>query len=105
MTGKVNATINLKDEGKKYIVELYDVDVISDDLLKSAEIDKSGLIEFIFGLGETGEFNPELQLRIFTENRKEIFRTAIDNSLSSLNVDENTGRVEKTTIDFGVITM
>jgi hypothetical protein len=105
MNAKVNATINLKVEGKKYIVELYDVDVISDDLLKTLTIDKSGPIEFIFSLSETGEFNPELQLRIFTENRKEIFRTAIDNSLSSLNVDKNTDRVEKTTIDFGVITL
>ena len=102
MTGKVNATIQFQGT-KMFIVELWDVDVLVDDKLQSIEISKTGPIEFIFNTSETGEFNPELQLRIFSEDQTEIYRSAIDKSISDLNIDKATGYNETTTIDFGII--
>jgi hypothetical protein len=44
-----------------------------------------------------------LQLRVVDAEGNEVFKSEINNSLSSLAIDENTGRIENTTIDFGVI--
>ena len=51
------------------------------------------------------KFNPELQLRIFDSLFNEVFRSRIDDSISSNNVNKNTGFIEVTTIDFGLITI
>jgi hypothetical protein len=105
MTAKVNATIEFKNTVSKYLVKLFDIDVIKDDEIASLEINKSEEIEFLFSLDETGEFNPELQLRIFDSNNKEVYRSEINNSISSTNIDKITGFMEVTTIDFGLITI
>jgi hypothetical protein len=102
MTAKVNVTIQFKNSAK-YIVELWDVDVLVDDKIDAKSISKPGPIEFIFSTSRTGEFNPELQLRIFSEEGNELFRSPIDKSISDLNINENTGFVEVTTVDFGII--
>ena len=103
MTAKVNATIQLNKTDTKYVVKLFDIDVIKDDVIGSLEINQSNEIEFIFSLGETGEFNPELQLRIYDSNNNEIHRSDINNSISSTNINKITGFLEVTTIDFGLI--
>ena len=105
MTAKVNATIEIKNTDSKYLVKLFDVDVIKDDEIASLEINTSEDIEFLFSLDDTGEFNPELQLRIFDSLFNEVFRSRIDDSISSNNVNKNTGFIEVTTIDFGLITI
>lgn len=105
MTAKVNATIELLNSNVNYIVKLFDVDVIKDDEIATLEINKSKEIEFLFALDETGEFNPELQLRVFDSNNNEVHRSEINNSISSTNIDKITGFIEVTTIDFGLITI
>ena len=105
MTAKVNATIEIKNTDSKYLVKLFDVDVIKDDEIASLEINKSEDIEFLFSLDDTGEFNPELQLRVFDTNHNEVYRSEINNSISSTNIDKITDFIEVTTIDFGLITI
>jgi hypothetical protein len=105
MIAKANATIELKNAESKYLVKLFDVDVIKDDEIASIEINTSKEIEFIFSLDETGEFNPELQLRVYDAQNNEVFRSEINNSISSTNINKVTGFIEVTTIDFGLITI
>jgi hypothetical protein len=54
-------------------------------------------------MGDTGEFRPELQIRIFNASDLEIYRSEINKELNSMTIDNNTGRIEKTTIDFNSI--
>lgn len=105
MTAKVNANIELLNSNEYYIVKLFDVDIIKDDEIASIEINQNKEIEFIFSLDETGEFNPELQIRVFDSNNNEVYRSEINNSISSTNIDKITGFIEVTTIDFGLITI
>jgi hypothetical protein len=102
MIAKVNAHIQMKTS-QILKVELWDEDVLSDDKIQLLTILKSGPVEFLFDLADTGEFNPELHLRIFDEAGNLLLKTAIDDSLNSLKVDKTTGFREKTTIDFGLI--
>ncbi len=105
MTAKVNATIELLNSNVNYVVKLFDVDVMKDDEIASIDINNSKEVEFLFSLDETGEFNPELQLRVFDSNNNEVYRSKINNSISSTNIDKITGFIEVTTIDFGLITI
>ena len=102
MTGKVNITVEMLQE-QDLKIELWDVDLIVDDKIQTKQVNRSGLVEFIFSLSETGEFNPELQIRIFNNQNEEIYRSPIDRSLNSLQIDKVTGFMEKTTLDFGTI--
>ena len=102
MTGKVNITVEMLQE-QDLKIELWDVDLIVDDKIQTKQVNHSGLVEFIFSLSETGEFNPELQIRIFNNQNEEIYRSPIDRSLNSLQIDKVTGFMEKTTVDFGTI--
>ena len=102
MTGKVNITVEMLQE-QDLKIELWDVDLIVDDKIQTKQVNRSGLVEFIFSLSETGEFNPELQIRIFNNQNEEIYRSPIDRSLNSLQIDKITGFMEKTTVDFGTI--
>jgi hypothetical protein len=102
MIAKVNAKIEMT-RSMICNVELWDVDVIVDDRIQSKEISVSSSVEFIFSLSETGESNPELQLRIFSADGKELFRTNADSTLNSFSIDKTTGFQEVTTIDFGII--
>jgi hypothetical protein len=104
MNAKVNVNIQLSDAAKVF-VELWDVDVLKDDLIDRKEIIKSGHVEFLFNVFDSGEFTPELQIRIALPSGKELYRTAINNQLSVMNVDKATGFREVTTIDFGTITV
>ncbi len=105
MTAKVNATIELLNSNENHTVKLFDVDIIKDDEISSIEINQSKDVEFIFSLDEAGEFNPELQLRVFDSKNNEVYRSEINNSISSTNIDKITGFIEVTTIDFGLITI
>lgn len=103
MTAKVNVQIELLDSINGFTLELWDIDIIKDDLLASQPILKAGHFEFLFEINRSGEFRPELQLRVVNAEGNEVFKSEINNSLSSLAIDKNTGRIEITTIDFGVI--
>ncbi|MCX6293772.1 MAG: hypothetical protein NT127_05705 [Sphingobacteriales bacterium] len=103
MLAKVNFKINLINSAKFY-VELYDVDVIKDDLLQSKTIEKSQAIEFIFESLDSGEMRPELEIRIFDMERKEIYRSKINDTLDGDPINDATG-LYKTTIDFGEVTI
>jgi len=105
MNAKANAKIIFNENSHIYSVELYDVDLLIDDLLISKTVNETCNIELFFNLNDSGEFRAELQLRIFDEDRNEVYRSPINNSLSSLAYDKNTGRIENTTIDFGVINL
>jgi hypothetical protein len=102
MTGKVNAVVKMNRPGKLK-VELWDVDVLVDDKIETKSITESGAIGFLFSTTDTGEFNPELQLRIFDEDGKELYRSTINNSISSVEINNVTGFRENTTVDFGLI--
>ena len=103
MIAKVNFSIKLKAEKNIYKIKLFDVDLFKDDLLKEISITNSGSYEFLFAMGDTGEFRPELQIRIFNASDLEIYRSEINKELNSMTIDNNTGRNEKTTIDFNAI--
>ena len=103
MIAKVNFSIKLKIEKDIYKIKLFDIDILKDDLLKEISITNSGTYEFIFAMGDTGEFRPELQIRVFNVSDLEIYRSEINKELNSLNVDKNTGRIEKTTVNFNSI--
>ena len=105
MNAKANVKIIINGDSRVYSVELYDVDLLIDDLLVSKTVKETCNLELFFNLNDSGEFRAELQLRIFDENRNELYRSPINNSLSSLAYDKNTGRIENTTIDFGVINL
>lgn len=102
MTGKVNVTLEMLQE-QKLTIELWDLDLFFDDKIQSKEVYRSGPVEFIFSFSETGEFNPELHIRVINDQNEEIYRSPIDRSLNSLQIDEITGFMEKTTVDFGTI--
>jgi|694.fasta_scaffold112304_3 hypothetical protein len=102
MTAKVNTRIEMTNPIFCRI-ELWDVDLFVDDRIQYKEITESGEVEFIFSLSETGEFKPELQIRIFTTDGIELFRSNVDSTLNSLSIDKITGFQEVTTIDFGTI--
>jgi hypothetical protein len=102
MIAKVNVNIVLKTIDKA-VVQLWDVDALVDDLLESKDVSASGHVEFIFSTSQSGEANPELQLRILSLERIELFRTTTNNMLSDLKIHEVTGFAEVTTIDFGTI--
>ena len=87
----------------KLKVELWDVDVLVDDKIETKSITESGAIEFLFSTTDTGEFNPELQLRIFDEDGKELYRSPINSSINSVEINNVTGFRENTTVDFGLI--
>ncbi len=103
MIAKVNFSIKLKIEKVIYKIKLFDIDLLKDDLLKEISITNSGSYEFIFAMGDTGEFRPELQIRVFNASDLELYRSEINKELSSLNIDKNTGRIEKTTVNFNSI--
>ena len=94
---------NLINSAKLY-VELYDVDMIKDDLLQSKTIEKSEVIEFIFESLDSGEMRPELEIRIFDIDRKEIYRSKINDTLDGDPIDDATG-LYNTTIDFGEVSI
>jgi hypothetical protein len=102
MTGKVNAVVKMNRPGKLK-VELWDVDVLADDRIETKNITESEAIEFLFNTTDTGEFNPELQLRIFDEDGKELYRSPINSSINSVEINNVTGFRENTTVDFGLI--
>ena len=102
MNAKVNLNIVLKLK-EKVEVKLWDVDVLKDDLIDSKVVSNSGHLEFIFNTSETGEFKPELQIRIYDLNGHELHRTSINDSISDLNINKVTGFIEVSTIDFGTI--
>jgi hypothetical protein len=102
MTGKVNATIKML-KPLKVRVELWDVDVLVDDKIQTKEISDSGPVEFIFSTSDTGEFNPELQLRVSDIGGNELHRTPVNKTINAIETNKVTGFKETTTIDFGII--
>ena len=102
MIAKVNLNVVLKTR-ENVVVQVWDVDIIKDDLIESQEVSKSGPIEFIFSTTLSGENNPELQLRVFSSNGEELHRTEANKDIAELNIDEVTGFQEVSTIDFGTI--
>ena len=102
MIAKVNLNVVLKTR-ENVVVQLWDVDIIKDDLIESQGVSKSGQIEFIFSTTLSGENNPELQLRLFSMNDEELHRTEAIKDIAELNIDKVTGFQEVSTIDFGTI--
>ena len=102
MIAKVNLNVVLKTR-ENVVVQLWDVDIIKDDLIESQEVSMSGPIEFIFSTTLSGENNPELQLRLFSTNGEELHRTESIKYIAELNIDKVTGFQEVSTIDFGTI--
>jgi len=99
MIAKVNVEIELATL-KKVFVELWDRDLIQDDLIESQLIENSGLVEFIFSTQKSGELNPELEIRVKDESGFEVYMSKVDNSLEAFKVNSTTGFVEKTTVTF-----
>ena len=104
MIAKVNVEIELV-QLKKVSVELWDQDLIKDDLIERKLIENSGLIEFIFSTQASGELNPELEIRVKDEVGNEIYKSRTNNSLEAFKIDGVTGFIEKTTITFEKITL
>jgi len=102
MIGKVNAFIKMR-QPRKLRVELWDVDLLKDDKLETKNLTETGQIEFLFTTSETGEFNPELQLRIFEEDGKELYKSIVNNEINSIEINNVTGFRENTTVDLGII--
>jgi hypothetical protein len=102
MIAKVNVNLVLKTN-MSVVVQLWDVDVLIDDLIESQEVSKSGYVEFIFSTNRSGESNPELQIRIQSLDGYELYRTDVNNSIADLSIDEVTGFQEVSAIDFGLI--
>jgi hypothetical protein len=103
MTVKINLFIEFNESAKNLLIQVWDVDVLVDDKIESKSVNSPGPVEFLINSFDTGELNPEFQIRIFDENGDEIFRTEIDKTLTANKRDLNTGFVEQTTIDFGKI--
>lgn len=99
MIAKVNVEIELVTLGKVF-VELWDRDLIQDDLIGSQLIENSGLVEFIFSTQKSGELNPELEIRVKDESGFEVYKSKIDKSLEASKVNSITGFVENTTVTF-----
>lgn len=102
MIAKVNVNLVLTTQ-ERVIAQLWDVDLIKDDLIESKDVSKSGAVEFIFSTTISGESNPELQLRILSMSEDELFRSKISSDIADLNIDKVTGFQEVSTIDFGTI--
>jgi len=99
MIAKVNVEIELATL-RKVFVELWDRDVLQDDLIESQLIENSGLVEFIFSTQKSGELNPELEIRVKDESGFEVYKSKVDNSLEAFKVNSITGFVENTTMTF-----
>jgi len=102
MIAKLNVKIELSVP-RKCKLELWDLDVLVDDLIQAKEILDSCEVELIFSLDETGESKPELQLRIYSDDGSELYRSKVVSTLDTTNVDPVTGFREVSTIDFGTI--
>jgi hypothetical protein len=99
---KVNVRIvNLNNQELKVV--LFDIDPIKNDIIGEKKINKSSDLEFVFALSETGEFNPELQIKVFDNKDQVIYKSEINNEISGWSRDKVTGMFEKTTIDFNSI--
>ena len=77
MNAKVNVFIELSDLTNQLVLELWDVDTFKDDLLASQQIPRSGHFEFLFDSNDSGEFRPELQLRVYDICRNELYKTQL----------------------------
>ena len=99
MIAKVNVEVELATH-RRVFVELWDRDVLQDDLIESQLVEISGLVEFIFSTQKSGELNPELEIRVKDESGFEVYRSKVDNSIDAFKVNSNTGFVENTTVTF-----
>jgi hypothetical protein len=99
MIAKVNVELELVTLKKVY-VELWDRDLLQDDLIESQIIENSGLVEFIFSTQKSGELNPELEIRVKDESGFEVYKSKVDHSLEAFKVNNITGFVENTTVTF-----
>jgi hypothetical protein len=100
MNCKANIQITIEKPNLEYKVVLIDVDPLFDDNLNEQIINTTSLVEFFFNTKDTGEHNPELQILIYNSNDEIIYKSEINNELSSFNKYEKTGFTEKTTIEF-----
>ncbi len=82
MIAKVNVEIELASL-RKVFVELWDRDLIQDDLIESQLIESSGLVEFIFRIQEWCELNPELKIRVKNYIPFELHKLKFVNSLET----------------------
>jgi hypothetical protein len=83
----MTAKVNVQGSINGFLLKLWDIDTIKDDLLGSQPILKAGHFEFLFDINKSGEFRPELQLRVVNAEGNEVFKSHINDSLSSFAVD------------------
>lgn len=99
MNCKVNIKI-INEFNKNLKVVLLEIDPIKNDVLGEKIIQKTQDVEFIFPLAETGEFNPELQIKVLDSENEVISETVVNSEISGWSRDKITGMFEKTTIEF-----
>ena len=104
MNCKVNVKVNNLNNRKLRVI-LIDVDPIKNDLLGEKSTNKTEELEFIFSLSESGEYNPELQIKIFDEENNLIKESEINSEISGWSRDKVTGMFEKTTIEISPISI
>jgi hypothetical protein len=99
MLAKANVKITYKKAEDELTVELWDVDVIIDDLISSKIITASGNYEFLFETNSTGEVNPELEIRVKGKDGELL---AIKKPINIISAS-GTFRVDSSCAEFGEI--
>jgi hypothetical protein len=85
-------------------VQLWDKDLLSDDMLGEAIVDNDGKFSILASMTETGESSPELYVKIFSSGK--LITTTKPNEVSGLlSRNEITGFVEQSSYDIGIITI
>jgi hypothetical protein len=92
--------------GERYIVKLYDHDLVSDDLIGEGKPNSDGVVEILADLGKAVspdspvERKPDILFELFDEDGV-IFQSPVFKDIEFLKEDEVTGRKSTLTHDFG----
>ncbi len=92
--------------GEKYVVKLYDSDIVSDDFMGEGKLNNEGVFEILTDLGRAVsadsplEKNPDLYFELFEEH-KVIFQSKVFKDVDFLKEDKVSGRKSALTQDFG----
>lgn len=92
--------------GERYIVKLYDHDLVSDDLIGKGKLNRDGVVEILADLGKAVspdsplERKPDLLFELFDVDGV-IFQSPVFKNIKFLQDDKVTGQKGTLTHDFG----
>jgi hypothetical protein len=107
---KCNVDVTIKQGGNKYFVRLVEIDPLKNDVIDGKWIENNSFgytsepliekLEFLFPISDTGEFNPELQIVVFSETGERVYESEVNKEISMIQIKSSSTESERTTIQF-----